>query len=164
MHRRIGLLGLIAGLLALVGMLAVQTIASADVRVRVARLTGENELDPTTLQPGAGDPDGTGRARVRINDEAGKVCFKLSWSNIASPTMAHIHDGNASENGPIVVTLFDNDGNPLPATITTVKGCAEGVDMALADDIQKNPREFYVNIHNSDFPGGAIRGQLKRPK
>lgn len=164
MHKRIGTLGTIAVLLAAVGLIAAQSIASADSKVRTVRLSGANELDPTTLEPGAGDPDGSGRAKVRVDDEAGTVCFTVSWQDIASPTMAHIHDGNASENGPVVVTLFDNGGPPLPATIHSVKGCAEGVDAALAEDIQKNPGEFYVNVHNIDFPGGAIRGQLKRPK
>lgn len=165
MHKRIGTLGTIAVLLAAVGLIAVQSIASADSKVRTVRLSGANELAPTTLEPGAGDPDGSGRAKVRVDDEAGTVCFTVSWQDIASPTMAHIHDGNASENGPVVVTLFDNGASsPLPATIHSVKGCAEGVAAALAEDIQKHPREFYVNVHNTEFPGGAIRGQLKRPK
>jgi hypothetical protein len=155
MHRRIGTLGVIAALVAVVGLVALQTVASADTRVRKARLSGANEIP-------AADPDGTGMAKVRINDDAGTVCFTLKWNDIGAPTMAHIHDGNSTENGPIVVTLFDNAGAPLPATIDTVKGCEEGLDPALLDDIQKNPREFYVNIHNTEFPGGAIRGQLKK--
>jgi hypothetical protein len=30
--------------------------------------------------------------------------------------------------------------------------------MAIAAD----PRGYYVNVHNLEFPGGAIRGQLRR--
>lgn len=161
MHKGMRRFGVAAVLLAVVALIVTQTVASADVRVHKARLSGANELNPTTLERGAGDPDGRGMARVRVDDEAGTVCFKLSWRDIASPTMAHIHDGTASENGPAVVTLFDNGGSPLPSTIHAVKGCAEGVDSTLANNIQENPRDFYVNIHNAEFPGGAIRGQLK---
>ncbi|HUF02221.1 MAG TPA: CHRD domain-containing protein [Gaiellaceae bacterium] len=32
---------------------------------------------------------------------------------------------------------------------------------ALAQEILANPSEFYVNVHNADYPGGAIRGQLR---
>jgi hypothetical protein len=160
MRRRIGTLGVVAALLAVLGLLAAQTIASADVRVRKARLSGANEIP-------AADPDGTGMAKVRINDDAGTVCFNISWKDIESPTMSHIHDGDATENGPIVVTLFDNafaspNDHPLPDTIHAVSGCAVDQDPALLDDIQNNPRDFYVNVHNQEFGGGAIRGQLKK--
>lgn len=161
MRRRIGILGTVAAVLAVVGLIALQTVASADVRTRKARLTGAKEV------PNPGDTDGTGNARVRINDEKGKVCFTLKWQNIGAPTMAHIHDGDSETAGPIVVTLFMGS-EPLPATIDTVKGCAQleptQENVALLDDIQRHPRQYYVNIHNGDFPGGAIRGQLKKPK
>jgi hypothetical protein len=28
--------------------------------------------------------------------------------------------------------------------------------------IVAHPRDYYVNIHTGEFPGGAIRGQLRR--
>jgi hypothetical protein len=27
--------------------------------------------------------------------------------------------------------------------------------------IVADPASFYVNVHNGDFPGGAVRGQLE---
>jgi hypothetical protein len=109
--------------------------------------------------PGPGDPDGAGKATIRLNSRTGKVCFNLSWSNIAPPTAAHIHEAPAGVAGDIVVTLFSGE-SPLPDTITGVSGCASDVSGDLIDDIIENPAEYYVNVHNAEFPAGAIRGQL----
>jgi hypothetical protein len=42
----------------------------------------------------------------------------------------------------------------------SASGCVQGVDAGVISDILANPAGFYVNVHNPDFPGGAIRGQL----
>jgi len=118
-------------------------------KVLKAKLKGANEV------PGPGDTDGRGKAAVRVNAKKGKVCFRLSWKNIAEPpTKAHIHKGVKGVAGPVVVTLFDGTASH--------KGCVTGLDTALLKDIKRHPRQYYVNIHNSEFPDGAIRGQLKR--
>jgi hypothetical protein len=150
----LGRWGLALGVLAVVGMVAMQSLATADVRVRQTRLLGSNEV------PEAGDPDGSGQAKVRINDSKGTVCFKLSWADIAAPTAAHIHEGAKGEPGDVVVPLFE--GSSLPESIDGVNGCVEDLDSEVLDDIQKNPRQYYVNVHNEEFPAGALRGQLKK--
>jgi hypothetical protein len=38
-------------------------------------------------------------------------------------------------------------------------GCAT-VAPELFNEIAANPGNFYVNVHNAEFPGGAVRGQL----
>ena len=55
------------------------------------------------------------------------------------------------DTGPVVQRL-----NP-PADGTS-KGCV--VNAMLADALVENPSNYYVNVHNTPFPGGAIRGQL----
>lgn len=99
-------------------------------------------------------------ARVTLNQGQGEACFQLSYQHIDPPAMAHIHRGTADVAGPIVVWL----GGPPPpgADNFSDTGCATGVDPNLIKEIRQNPEAFYVNIHNADYPGGAIRGQLSK--
>lgn len=111
-------------------------------------LLGANEV------PGPGDPDGSGTAVVSVNPSAERLCFELTAGGIAPATAAHVHDGPAGVAGPVVVTL-------TPPTSGSSSGCVVA-NKALLKDIKKNPAEYYVNVHNADFPAGAIRGQLSR--
>ena len=105
-------------------------------------------------RPGPGDPDGTGTAEFRVNAGQGEVCYTLTVSGIAPATAAHIHRAPPESPGPIVV--------PLAApTSGTSSGCAS-VDRALAQELIRDPGAFYVNVHNAEFPPGAVRGQLER--
>jgi len=120
-----------------------------------ADLNGRNELDATTLEPGAGDPEGFGSASVTINGTS--LCFGITVGNLDQPGAAHIHKGRKSENGPIVVPLTQpSAGNPGASS-----GCVT-VDAALGADILAHPKAYYVNVHTTAFAGGAVRGQLKR--
>ena len=82
------------------------------------------------------------------------LCYELSVSGIAPPaTGAHIHEAPPGEAGDVVVTLQP------PTTDGFSSGCVE-VGRALAKDILKNPSDYYVNVHNAEYPAGALRGQL----
>ena len=48
-----------------------------------------------------------------------------------------------------------------PPTSGTAEACAT-VDRALIKAIRKDPASYYVNVHNTEFPAGAIRGQLAK--
>jgi CHRD domain len=128
-------------------------------RQLTAKLIGANEVPPA-------DPDGRGLAFVRTGRQ--RVCFAVGWERITPPIFAHIHDGVAGVNGPVVVLFFDVPevaaGPPaeLPATVSAAAGCVDGQDPALLRDIRRQPSDFYVNVHTPEFPGGAIRGQLRR--
>lgn len=114
-----------------------------------ATMTGAAEV------PGPGDPDGAGTAVIRLNKGKGEVCYELTVSGIAPATAAHIHVGTAGIAGPVVVSL-------APPSSGSVSACATGVDAELIKAIAKNPGDYYVNVHNADFPAGAIRGQLAK--
>ena len=103
----------------------------------------------------SGDPDGTGTALLTVNRGQREVCWDLSVSDIVLPaTFAHIHKAPPGVRGGIVVSL-SAPGNSGRAT-----GCASNVDPALLSEILVTPASFYVNVHTTDYPAGAVRGQL----
>lgn len=122
------------------------------VPVLVAQLNGLNEMTGAGA-PYQGDIDGIGSAVISIYEDQGLVCYEFAVLNITTPTAAHIHDGDAYGNGPVVVDFTQIGGGVLN------QGCAEDTETVIGD-ILTTPDDFYVNVHNADFPGGAIRGQL----
>jgi len=140
----------VAALVVMSGAAVAKTVVAGTEggRLLTASLTGANEV------PGPGDPDGTGTAVVSVKPSSQRLCFELSVDNIAPATAAHVHDGPAGVAGPVVVTL-------TPPSDGSSEGCVTA-DKTLLKDIKKNPTEYYVNVHNTEFPAGAVRGQLSR--
>ena len=69
-------------------------------------------------------------------------------------TMAHIHTGDAVNNGPVVL------GFTIVATGAKVEGKATAVRQSLIDSIKNEAIDFYVNIHSTQLPAGLARGQI----
>lgn len=141
---------------ATVAAMAIPAEARAPVTL-TAKLTGDAEV------PGPGDADGKGSAEVLLTIKKSrpkaKVCFDLSYMKIDGATAAHIHEGGPTEAGDVVVELFnDPAGLPSPGAF---EGCLKEAK-SVVKPIKKNPEGFYVNVHNKEFPGGAIRGQLSQ--
>jgi len=111
-------------------------------------LSGANEVPPA-------DPDGSGTASVTVNVGQQRVCWDIDVNNIAAPTRGHIHKAPAGSNGAIVVGFFE-------AANVDLNGCTAtgSLGRELLTDIIQHPSDYYVNVHNAEFPGGAIRGQL----
>jgi hypothetical protein len=119
-----------------------------------AVLNGGNEVS-NAGDANVGDQNGWGSATVIIRN-ADTICFAILVTGIAVPTVAHIHENTAGQNGPVVIPLVAPDsGNP-----GTSAGCVSELDPALVRRLRLTPSRFYVNVHNDDFPGGAVRGQL----
>jgi CHRD domain-containing protein len=117
------------------------------------RLTGAAEVNAQGV-PNQGDPDGKGQATITINFGQGTLCWDIFVSGITLPaSAAHVHEAPVGVAGPVVVGLSAPDAS----------GSASGCTSVSRDELKEiiqHPQEYYVNVHNSDYPNGALRGQL----
>ena len=131
------LLSVLAG----AGALALSLQAPAAIVTFSVPLSGAQEV-------GGGDPDGSGTAFLMIDASALTIDWFITVDSIDLPLIgAHIHNASAGINGPIGVNFSGQlTGSGL-------------LDADLANGLA-SPTDWYVNLHNAAFPGGAIRGQL----
>jgi CHRD domain-containing protein len=107
-------------------------------------LIGSNEVPP--VQTAA-----TGSGTVTVNsDKTVKVELKVSGM---TPTAAHIHEGAAGANGPVLVPLTKKGDNEFVS--------AEGAKLTDAQYAAYKAGKTYVNVHSEAHKGGEIRAQLK---
>ena len=133
----------------LVLALAALGLAAAPAMAQETKLAAHLMGSPTT------DTDGMGHAMFKINTAKNEICYDVVVENIAPATMAHIHKAAAGASGPVAVPLAK------PDAMGKASGCAT-VAADVVTDILANPGGYYVNVHNGDFGGGAIRGQLSK--
>jgi len=147
MRKIILLVLVLIALFAIVG-----SVAAADAgRQFTTTLTGAAEV------PGPGDPDGIGTAQITLNQGQNEVCWAITVENITLPaSAAHIHVIDPLLGfGSVVVTLSAPDASGSSSGCTTA-------DPQLIKAIRQNPQSYYVNVHTSDYPGGAVRGDLSK--
>jgi hypothetical protein len=174
MRRRTLLLGTLA--VAVIVVFALVAIAAA-VGTKGSPVKSATPVFKLSLKPSQEVPPivglrASGRGNVTFDltrDSAGAITsgevvfyFNYRFSGPVTITGLHIHVGAKGINGPIVVdsgvTSFDEpDGKGNITTLVT------GVDPMLLQAILDNPRGYYVNLHTSDNPGGAMRDQLRMP-
>jgi hypothetical protein len=101
----------------------------------------------------------TGSASITADSSTNRICGTFSWSGVASPVVfGHIHQGGPGtiENPAVTINLFGPDLNGAPNPVT---GCTT-IPGPLFAELDRYSQEFNVVVHNKQFPGGAIRGQL----
>jgi hypothetical protein len=115
--------------------------SAADVAVV---LTGAQEVPPVSTAA-----RGTGTLTIAADHS---VSGAITTSGIAG-TMAHIHEGPAGKNGPVIIPLEKGaDGKwSVP------------VGSKLTDEQYRSFQsgDLYVNVHSDAHKGGEIRAQLK---
>jgi hypothetical protein len=150
--------------------IAVPTIALGNARNGItnltpvtplaANMTGAQEVPNSVPATATNDPDGFGRSAVTFDlsvPGSENVCWDLSYGNLTgTPTAAHIH-GPAAPGAPGAIVIPFGTLGPTSASGCRVLTSGEAV---IAADIVAHPANYYTNIHTTDFPGGAIRGQL----
>ena len=135
--------------------------------VLTAELRGREEVAADgTNRRRAGDPDGRGEAYVfGVDGDPTTLCYVLTVEGIEEATAAHIHEGARGENGPVVANLAaPADGDAADCLTEGETGPGTTLKFPTGEtvaDILANPGDYYVNVHNAEYPGGAIRGQLK---
>jgi hypothetical protein len=108
----------------------------------VFHLSGDQEVPPVVTNERGG-------CMGRFNAGASDLSL-VCTHNVVSPTVMHIHRAPAGANGDIVFDL----GDPTSPVIATWSGMTPA---QVADLLAGN---YYINIHTSGRPSGAIRGQV----
>ena len=132
-----------------------------------AHLDGRQEVAANGSKAIAGDPNGRGEVYVfGIDGDPTTLCYVLTVDKVAETEQApgngraaHIHKGRAGTNGPVEVNLaWPQDGQA--ADCLTEGEAGKGLDPGEVQQILANPQDYYVNIHNTAYPNGVVRGQL----
>jgi subtilisin family serine protease len=107
-----------------------------------SELSGANEV-PAVVSTASG----IGTFSYNIGNR--QLSYSISTSGLTA-TAAHIHEGAAGVNGPVLLTL-DHTANPMVG----VWALSEADAGKLANGL------LYVNVHTAAFPGGEIRDQIR---
>jgi hypothetical protein len=125
------------------------SVTVANVRQFAVTLSGHEE-SPANASSGAGT------ANLTVNLATGATSGAVTVTGFTS-NAAHIHDGFAGVNGPVVIGFEQDAANaqrwaaPAGASLTSAQ-----VDRLLAGAL-------YLNVHSAQFPGGEVRGQILPP-
>ena len=113
---------------------------------------------------GASTSESKGHAQVMVLAD-GTIEFTFTINNKSSETFtrAHIHKAPAGANGPIHWDFLEpaNPATSISDQPSQLRGVARARAAAVLADLLANPSGYYVNVHSTTFPGGAVRGQLQ---
>ena len=141
----------------LLGLLCSLALASA--QSYVANLDG--------AQDGGGARQGTGHVDLFLSGNT--LTLSGSFSGITTPSSAaHIHGPGAPGVNAGVLYGLGGPIIPLGVTAGTINGSVTLADIGSGASLYTvsqqladlNNQRWYVNIHDSTFPGGEIRGQI----
>lgn len=149
-----------------------QTRVGARAHCRGLTITptrGGQRLD-ATLAPVSPSVTGSGTFTFRAAQGRSTVCWTLRIQSLATSagpvTMAHIHGPRPSTDIFIGLTLSPAQLSAINASLAagqtgTASGC-ETVERAKVRQLLRNIGDFYVNVHTTVFPAGALEGTLSR--
>ena len=164
----------LSGFLAMLIVCAAKAQTATDpANVFQARLIGARET-PVNSTPA------TGTFQMTIASDNSNFTYQLTFANLVAPvTQAHIHFGQFSVSGGIMIWLCQTPSTPgpagpppCPAGGGTVMGTVTAAQVVgpMAQGI--SPGQFaqaldairmgiaYANVHSTTFPAGEIRGQI----
>ena len=140
----------------------------------VAPLLGSNEVP-------ARDTPARGQAVFVLSKDASSLRYRVKAGRIQNTVMAHIHAGAPGENGGVVVDLMGSGTSKIGRRKAAMRGTITAAQLTgtlagatLTDLVNAmTAGGTYVNVHTNDgvdppdtgpgdFPGGEIRGQIRR--
>lgn len=176
-------------MLALAGSVSATDEAATTDSVRTGRpVRVETNLVSTEEVPVISSLNASGKFKATLDEANMTITYELSYQNLEGmPLAGHLHVGQRGVNGAIPLFLCANDPAlppagtapaqacpPAPATITGVltptniiPRPAQGIDAMSPEDFLELMRlmrqgEMYANVHTTKYPGGEIRGQVRR--
>ncbi len=129
-----GAFGLLGGCAQMKGMMRGESVT----------LSGTNEVPPAMTSA-------SGSGTVTVGDDC-SVSAKITVTGMTA-TAAHIHQGAAGANGPVIVPFTKTADNTFEA--------ASGAKMNEAQCAAYKAGGTYVNVHSAKSPGGEVRAQLR---
>ncbi len=118
------------------------TAAGTNEGIKV-KLAGDQEVPPVKTAA-------SGSGTIVISSDK-SVSGSITTSDVEG-TAAHIHEGAAGKNGPVIIPLTKGPDNTW-----SVAAGAKLTDAQYASYLAGN---LYVNVHSAVNKGGEIRGQL----
>jgi hypothetical protein len=137
-----------------------------------AMLSGENQV-PTVVTT-----DMVGMFSANATSKS--IKWKLEIFDAVNVTMAHIHLGNSSTNGPPIVYLVPGGNAAKNSTLPMLTPPRSGSNLVFSGTFRATEvgpplngttmadlmntfmsGETYVNIHTVAYPAGEIRGQVE---
>ena len=108
------------------------------------------------LVPVPPNTSGAGSFAAQSNVGQGRICWRITETGLADVTAAHIHYRTGPKARQVAVPLT------LPSPfVGPARGCVDA-PRGIVRNILQHPGLFYVNVHTSAYPDGAIAGVLKK--
>jgi hypothetical protein len=107
-------------------------------------LTGAQEVPPVSTKA-------SGRSTISVADDK-SVSGSVIIDNM-TPTAAHIHQGAAGTNGPVII--------PLTRTADKTFTVPANTKLTDAQHAAYKAGNLYINVHSAAYPAGEIRAQMK---
>jgi CHRD domain/Bacterial Ig domain len=113
------------------------------------RMNGEYEVPPRITAARA-------TVAITVNTATGVIDARVNGSGFDDATAAHLHDGFAGVNGPVIVGL-ERDANNLGLWRSN------GATLTATQIATLQEGGIYANVHTAAAPAGLIRGQILPP-
>ena len=136
----------------LIAALAVASAAAilSSCAAMKAQETGQQILLYGTNEVPSNPTPAKGMGTVNIAAD-GRVVVTVSVVAM-TPTAAHIHEGAAGTNGPVIVPFTKISENSFVAP--------DNAKLTDAQYASYKAGNLYVNVHSAKYPGGEVRAQI----